>query len=92
MATQFSSIDRLNVPSEWIAMEHYRLHTVEAWPESPRKNASLEAIHSALGALMADPAGHRQPDCDICRSRNKGRAVAQFPSRLRLPLKTGKAA
>lgn len=65
---------------EWIAMEHYRLHTVEAWPDSPRKNASLAAIHSALGALLADSAPRREP------------SVAQFPSRVWLPLKPSKAA
>jgi len=37
--------------SEWIAVEHYRLHTVESWPASAFKQAALGAIHSALGSL-----------------------------------------
>ena len=31
---------------QWLAMEHYRLHTVEEWPDSPHKAGELAAIQS----------------------------------------------
>ena len=51
---------------QWIAMEHYRLHTVELWPESDYKQAMLAAIRSTLESLST---GHpsEQCDCGICR-------------------------
>lgn len=57
------------VPSEWIAMEHYRLHTVEAWPESPHKEVLLAAIDSALAGLLRDPMAVRPAHCSVCGSR-----------------------
>jgi hypothetical protein len=67
METRFSNmlIDGQAVPSEWIAMEHYRLHTVETWPESSRKDATLAAIHSALAGLLRDPTAVQPPECSI---------------------------
>lgn len=79
MATGFISKTEGAMPGEWIAMEHYRMHIVESWPDSPRKASTLAAIQSALGALID---GHRQPDCNICRSRSKKRSVVEFPSRI----------
>jgi hypothetical protein len=38
-----------------LAMEHRRLHCVEAWIDGPRKQAALAAIHSALESLSRDP-------------------------------------
>jgi hypothetical protein len=56
MATRFSNrtIDGQVVPWEWIFMERYRLHTVESWPESPYKDATLAAIRSALAGLLRE--------------------------------------
>ena len=71
MATRFSNytIDAPAASSEWIAMEHYRLRTVEAWPDSPYKDATLAAIRSALAGLLRDGAVDRPPECSICWSR-----------------------
>ncbi len=33
---------------QWIAFEHYRLHTIERWPDSPRKTAGLAAVRATL--------------------------------------------
>ena len=67
---------------EWLAMEHYRLHSVEAWPESPRKDKALVAIRSSLAGLsrIAEPL-----DCLTCASR-KAVAVRNFPQRPRDPV------
>jgi hypothetical protein len=55
---------------QWIAMEHYRLHCVEHWPDSPYKQAVLEAIHSALERLRTtSPVPLPKPECSICASR-----------------------
>jgi len=40
---------------QWIAMESYRLRVVAKWPEGPRKEATMEAIRSALTSLLKDP-------------------------------------
>jgi len=65
---------------QWIASEHHRLHTVEGWPDSPHKEATLLAIHSALASLAQDPsltAGF--PACEVCLNRRKVSAVVRFP-------------
>lgn len=66
--------------NQWIASEHHRLHTVEGWPDSPHKEATLRAIHSALGSLMRDPAlSATLPPCEVCLSRRRSYAIVQFP-------------
>ena len=91
MATRFSNATKgTALPSEWITMEHYRLHTVEAWPDSPRKNASLAAIHSALAALTRD--SHPKTECAICSGRSKTRSIFEFHKRLTAPAKPRVAA
>jgi hypothetical protein len=36
---------------QWLAVEHDRLHVVEEWPDGPRKQAALAAIHSKIESL-----------------------------------------
>ena len=56
---------------EWSAAEHYRLHAVEDWPDSRRKEATLAAIHSRLVSLSwGRPVAARPLECGICYSRN----------------------
>jgi hypothetical protein len=65
--------------SQWIASEHYRLHTVEGWPDSPYKEATLRAIHSTLESLSQDPAQNvSSPPCQICLSRRKASGVLKM--------------
>jgi hypothetical protein len=60
-------------------VEHYRLHLVEGWPDSPHKQAVLSAIRSTLERLKAaSPAC--VPMCLVCASRRREAAVLQFPS------------
>ena len=67
--------------AQWMKVEHYRLHAVEEWPDSPHKQAVLAAIHSALKRLQADlPSRFQPPQCIVCSSRRAGSAVLQFPS------------
>jgi hypothetical protein len=56
---------------DWLASEHHRLHHVERWPDSPRKQAVLGAIQSTLSSLLRHPA--TEPgifNCFICQSKN----------------------
>jgi hypothetical protein len=65
---------------QWIASEHHRLHTVEAWPESPYKDATLRAIHSTLASLAQDASlATGFPACEVCLSRRRNSAVVPFP-------------
>jgi hypothetical protein len=38
--------------NEWPAVEHYRIHVMELWPDGPRKEAGLAAARSDLGSLV----------------------------------------
>ena len=52
-----------------IAMEHYRLHCVEQWPDSPYKRAVLDAIQSTLKSLRTtSPVPLQEPECTVCAS------------------------
>ena len=66
---------------QWMKVEHYRLHCVERWADSPHKQAVLAGIHSALDRLQAaspSPAGSLS--CMVCASRRREAVVLQFPS------------
>lgn len=63
--------------NQWIASEHYRLHTVEGWPDSPYKEATMRAIQSTLASLAQDPACAAQiPQCEVCLNRRRGSLIA----------------
>lgn len=65
---------------ESIAMEHYRLHTVEQWPDGPYKAATLDAIHASLTRLTRDAAATYAPACSICSNRRNAPTVIKFPT------------
>jgi len=50
--------------SQWLAMEHYRLHAVETWPDGPRKDAVLSSIRSKLASFAPGTS-----DCPVCHER-----------------------
>jgi hypothetical protein len=57
--------------SAWISVEHYRLHTVESWPESAFKQAALRAIHSALASLGQNGSPRKGSwECAVCAVRS----------------------
>jgi hypothetical protein len=37
--------------NQYLALEHYRLHVIEQWPNGPRKKASLAAARSTVESL-----------------------------------------
>ncbi len=50
--------------SQWIAMEHYRMHLVEGWPESDLKLATLASIRASIASLGGESFG-----CSECRRK-----------------------
>ena len=59
--------------SQWIAVEHYRLHLAERWPDSPHKEATLAAIHSTLASLRQDSRSATVSlECVVCRENIAG--------------------
>ena len=65
---------------QWMRAEHHRLHCVEAWPDSPQKEAVVAAIHSVLERLKAS-ATFEPPHCMVCASRRAKAVVLEFRSR-----------
>ena len=66
---------------QWIKVEHYRLHCVERWADSPHKQAVIAGIRSALERLeAASPAPSGLSPCMVCASRRREAVVLQFPS------------
>lgn len=69
----------MNMNYQWIAIEHYRMHSVEEWPDSPRKAAVLAGIRSSIDSLVRATRGKAVHDCEICLARTQFRGVIQFP-------------
>jgi hypothetical protein len=68
--------------AHWIAVEHYRLHLIERWPDSPHKEAALAAVYSTLASLGDFRSATASPECVVCRARKA--AVVEFPNALRI--------
>jgi hypothetical protein len=62
---------------QWLAMEHYRLHTVEEWPDGPYKDGALAAIQASVESLIRSGAG--PIDCHICLGRKRRSNVVEMP-------------
>ena len=70
----------LDMRYQWIASEHHRLHTVEGWPESPYKDATLRAIRSSMASLAQDAnVAASYPACEVCLSQRRVSSVVRFP-------------
>ena len=55
--------------AELLAMEHYRLHVIERWPEGANKDAALAGIRSALASLLRSSSGDTAHwACIVCGS------------------------
>ena len=66
---------------QWIKVEHYRLHCVERWADSPHKQAVIAGLRSGLERLEAAlPAPAGLSPCMVCASRRREAVVLQFPS------------
>lgn len=57
--------------SEWLAVEHYRIHVMELWPDGPRKTAGLAAARSALDRLVKTIPWESSFVCSTCASRRR---------------------
>ena len=62
----------------WLASEHNRLHNVELWPDSPRKQIALSAVQSSLDSLSRQ-SGTEQGKfiCFLCQSKSANLTVIE---------------
>ena len=64
----------------WLAIEHHRLHSVEEWPNGPRKEAVLHAIRSSIASVSRKlDSGETLPVCEVCLSRLSLTHIVAFP-------------
>ena len=61
--------------NEWMAVEHYRIHVIELWPDGPTKEAGLGAARSALESLTRTMPNGPSFVCTICASRRHAAIV-----------------
>lgn len=53
--------------TESLAMEHYRLHVIEHWPDGEKKEAALAGVQSAIEGLLRTQCGDlTQWRCVVC--------------------------
>lgn len=79
-------VNRVNQSlSQFIKMEHYRMHCAEQWADGPLKEAVLASAHSALDRLeaaMLEP--YELPACMVCASKRTLAPVIMFPSKAKV--------
>jgi len=51
--------------NRWLAVEHYRMHLVENWPDSDEKTATLNSIRATMASLGGEW------DCSECRAAHR---------------------
>jgi len=71
--------------AQWTKVEHYRLHCVQEWPDSPYKQAVLAGIRSTLENLRASLAPIEPEQCIVCAYRRTESAVLTFFARQEAP-------
>jgi hypothetical protein len=77
-----SKREELTMHGEWLAMEHYRIHVMEQWPDGPRKDVGLAAARSALERLLRAASPNESAfTCVICASRRQSVTVIEYPLR-----------
>ena len=65
----------------WLASEHNRLHNIELWPDSPRKQIALSAVQSSLDSLSRHSATEQGKFiCFLCQ-RTSANLRAMEPRR-----------
>jgi hypothetical protein len=66
---------------QWLAMEHYRMHVIQQWPDGPRKEAALAAARSAIASLQRAVSLTDAEICPVCAGGSHGPMVVEFPAR-----------
>jgi hypothetical protein len=66
---------------DFVAMEHYRMHVMAQWPDSPSKEAGLAAVRASIASLeRAAPSGEPPFACSECLSSRCRPNVISFPA------------
>ena len=74
---------------DWLAMEHYRLHVIEHWPEGPEKTARLAAVRATLESLARTAPGAEPAfECATCATARYKAKLLGFPDRQGTPPST----
>jgi hypothetical protein len=68
--------------SEWLAVEHYRIHVIELWPDGPEKEAGLASARSALERLVRTMPKGSSFACASCASRPQTVTVIPYAPRV----------
>jgi hypothetical protein len=67
---------------DWLAMEHYRLHVIEHWPEGPVKAARLAAVRATIESLARTaPSNEPEFECATCVTARHKPKLLRFPDR-----------
>jgi hypothetical protein len=61
----------------WLASEHNRLHNIELWPDSPRKQIALSAVQSSLDSLSRHAGTTQNFTCFLCESKRRNLRVME---------------
>jgi hypothetical protein len=65
---------------QWLAIEHSRLHVIENWPESAKREISLQAVRSAIRSLTGDD-DPWSAECLICGEPKHSGLLLELPKR-----------
>lgn len=68
-----------------LAMEHYRIHVMELWPDGPKKEAGLASARSALKRLTQPLMRGSSFVCTACASRRPVTVIPSVPRVHKLP-------
>jgi len=72
--------------NERLAMEHYRIHVMELWPDGPKKEVGLASARSAIDCIARTMSKGSSFVCTACASRRSAVAVIPCAPRVqRLP-------
>jgi hypothetical protein len=68
-----------------LAMEHYRIHVMELWPDGPKKEAGLASARSALERITTATSSGSSFACTACASRRTVTVIRSDPRVHKLP-------
>lgn len=80
----YPSEAEIEMQRDWIAFEYYRLELVQQWPNSPYKEAALNAIRSALASLTSEPSAVAGLSASGADGNINRATTIEFPNTLRI--------
>jgi len=65
--------------NEQLALEHYRLHLMERWPDGPRRKAGLAAAQSRIESLSRSAGEGANFVCAMCSGKSTDDEIPAVP-------------